>query len=204
MSKIQKDEDGKYVWEYEIDMYKNKNILDLVMKILTGIYIFIVVVMIIATSLNGIFDWESFLFFMKICIPIFLFVYVVGYGAYYVYALSLGGYYCARFEMDEEGVKHIPMEKELDYYKKVGKLAMYVGLLTKSLGNVGTGLYMTTLEDVYSKYSKVTSVKGDRKHDLINVNYVTLNNQIYASPEDYDFVFDYIAEHCPQAKIVKD
>ena len=202
MKNISIDENGKYVWEYEVDLYQNKVIFDLIMKILTGIFAFIVIVMTALVIMDGSFNWEGLWFFLKIAVPIFLFVYVLGFLSYRYYAYSLGGVYHMRFEMDEEGISHIPMQREREYNQKVGIFSMLVGLFTRNVGQVGSGFYVATLENIYSRFDKVTSVKADRKHDLINVNYVTLNNQIYVGKEDYDFVFDYIASRCPKARIV--
>ena len=94
------------------------------------------------------------------------------------------------------------MKREQDYSKKTGIAMMLVGLFTRNIGQLGSGMYIATLEDIYSQFSKVTSIRTDRKHDLINVNYVTLNNQIYVSMEEYDFVLDYLIGHCPNAKVV--
>ena len=202
MKNITVNEKGQYVWEYEMNMYENRNVFGMVMKILTGIFLFIIVTLVILTCFNGIFDWDSLWFFLKIAVPIFLFVYLLSYLSYRFYVYSLGGVYHVRFEMDEEGVNHIPMQREREYNRKIGALSMLVGMFTKNVGQVGTGFYVSTLANIYSSFDKVTSVRTDRKHDLINVNYVTLNNQVYADKEDYDFVFDYIASHCPKAKIV--
>ncbi|MBQ2657671.1 MAG: hypothetical protein IJF87_03750 [Erysipelotrichaceae bacterium] len=202
MKNITVNEKGQYVWEYEMDMYQNRNVFDMILKILTGIFAFIVVTIVLMTCINGIFSFDSLWFFLKIAIPIFLFVYLLSFLSYRIYAYSLGGVYHVRFEMDEEGINHIPMKREREYSQKVGIMSMLVGLFTRNVGQVGTGLYVATLENVYSRFDKVTSVRTDRKHDLINVNYVTLNNQVYAAEEDYDFVFDYIASRCHNAKIV--
>ena len=171
------------------------------MKILTAIFAFIIVAMVIVTGLNGIFDWESMWFFLKIAIPIFLFVYLVGFLSYRLYAYSLDGVYHVLFEMDEDGISHIPMRREREYSRKVGLFSMLVGLFTRNVGQMGSGLYVTTLENIRSSFDRVVSIRTDRKHDLINVNQVFLNNQIYAGEEDYDFVLEYIVSRCPKAKV---
>ena len=66
------NENGKYVWEYEVDMHKNRNIFVLVMKILTVIFAFILVTIPVIALISGSFSWDSLWFFMKIAIPIFL------------------------------------------------------------------------------------------------------------------------------------
>lgn len=86
MSKITRNENGQYVWEYELDMYRNRNIFDLVMKILTVIFVFIIFAVTSMAVFNRTFDLDSLWFFLKIAIPIFLFVYLIAYLAYRFYA----------------------------------------------------------------------------------------------------------------------
>ena len=201
MSKISVDENGKYVWEYHMDLNTNRNVFRLVMKIITFIYVFVMIVMLGIVVMTRSFNAENIMWLLKIIIPIFLFVYLLTYVSYRLYIKSLGGVYHVRFEMDENGIKHIPLEKERQYNRDIGKASLLIGALTKNLGLLGTGMYVSTLEEVYSEFSKVVGIKADRKHDLIYVNYVTLYNQVYAEPDDYDFVLNYISDHCPKAKV---
>lgn len=202
MENIKMNNEGKYTWEYEMDFSKNKSLLSLIMKIMTFIFLFIIVAMAIIMGVNGNFDMDGFLYFLKIAVPIFLFVYLVAYLAFYFYVKSLGGSYHARFEMNEEGVTHIPMEKEKEYNQKIGKASFFVGMLTGNAGTAGAGAYLANIEDIHSDFSKVKTIKTDREHDIIHVNYLTLNNQIYVDKDNYDFVFNYIKDHCPAALII--
>ena len=202
MNNIIKDDNGNYIWDYKLDLNKNKNIFILVMKILTLIFVFIVVAVSCIALFNHSFSWDSFIFFIKICIPSFLLVYLIGFISYWIYSKKLKGEYNVTFVMNEKGIKHIPHEREREYMEDVGKASMLIGGMTNNLGTAGSGLYMATLQEVYSDFNKVVIIKTDRKHDLINVNYLTLNNQVYATKDDYDFVLDYIVNHCPNAKVI--
>ena len=45
------------------------------------------------------------------------------------------------------------------------------------------------------------AVEGFRRRGVIKVNEKFEKNQIYVLPEDYDFVWNFVKENCPQAKI---
>ena len=72
MSKISVDENGKYVWEYHMDMNKNRNVFQLVMKIITFIYVFVMIVMLGIVVMTRSFNAENIMWLLKIIIPIFL------------------------------------------------------------------------------------------------------------------------------------
>ena len=57
-------------------------------------------------------------------------------------------------------------------------------------------------KSLYSRFSNVRKIKAVRGKDLIKLNGRFLRNQIYVAKEDFDFVYDYIVGHCPNAKIV--
>jgi hypothetical protein len=43
-------------------------------------------------------------------------------------------------------------------------------------------------------------VKPHRRWHTINVNEPFAKNQVYTTKEDFDFVLDYILQHCPKVK----
>ena len=46
----------------------------------------------------------------------------------------------------------------------------------------------------------VRSVKKGMWGNVIKVREILSNNQVYARDEDFDFVYNYIREHCPRVK----
>ena len=60
-------------------------------------------------------------------------------------------------------------------------------------------MYMDTMQSFVSCFSDVKSIKTHRKIHMIGVNSTFKKNTIYASPEQYDFVLNYIVSRCPQA-----
>ena len=52
-----------------------------------------------------------------------------------------------------------------------------------------------------SDFANVRSVKGSRALRVIKVNEPLAKNQVYVEPADYDFVFGFIRDHCPNAHV---
>ena len=51
-----------------------------------------------------------------------------------------------------------------------------------------------------SDFSKVRSIKPKRLWHTIKVNEPFAKNQIYTTKEDFDFVLNFIRQHCPKAR----
>ena len=66
---------------------------------------------------------------------------------------------------------------------------------------VGTSLAVAAGDTFVSRYSDVKAVIAKRRNDLIKVNNVLQRNTIYAEPHQYEFVWNYITSHCPDAKV---
>jgi len=67
--------------------------------------------------------------------------------------------------------------------------------------NSGPALLAASGMPYVSHFKKVRTVKAERKRNLIKVNEMPTHNRIYVeSPQDYEFVLNYIKSHCPKAK----
>ena len=64
---------------------------------------------------------------------------------------------------------------------------------------VGVGMNAGRSE-LYSSWDSVRRVKFRPRRGLIKVNGILRRNQVYAAPEDFAFVADYILSHCPNLK----
>ena len=53
---------------------------------------------------------------------------------------------------------------------------------------------------MYSDWDSVRRVKCYPRRGLIKVNGILRRNQVYAAPEDFAFVRDYILSHCKNLK----
>lgn len=89
----------------------------------------------------------------------------------------------AMFEMDEKGILHAQMAKEVKKQQVV------------------SSILSSTFTAWKSDFPKVRHVIPVRRRDLIKVNELLTKNRIFVDdPEDYEFVLDYIRQRCPRVK----
>ncbi|MDO5118104.1 MAG: hypothetical protein Q4D34_06420 [Eggerthellaceae bacterium] len=204
MSGIVQDENGVYRWVYEFNLYKNPTILFTVMKILVGIIVIGLVIMLafmvpdLAKGYADSGDVAETLTFGGIFIALFIVLTVVGY---LVYAIMQGGKYCVVFTMDEEGITHKQLPRQYKKAQIVGALNVLAGLAGGNVTQAGIGLITSTRDSISSEFASVRSVKGSRALRVIKVNEPLAKNQVYVEADDYDFVFGFIRDHCPNARI---
>ena len=193
-------QDGKYRWQYEMSLIKNPTIFLLVWKIfffiIVGIFGFI---MILGMVENDDYFSERLLGDLKI-----LGIFVLGMTALVwisclIYAIIIGGKYIVDFEMDEQGINHAQTPAQAAKTKKIAKATFLMGAATNDLTTMGIGMNSSRTE-MYSEFSKVKKVKAYPRRHLIKVNQTLNHNQVYAAPEDFDFVKTYIINHCTNLK----
>ena len=194
--------DGKYRWTYPMSMLKNPVLFFTILKVIGGIFAVILIFMVFLSHwddiTNGNFevifhDLRMFGYIMLGCI-------VLTIIAYLIVAAQYGWNYIIQFTMDEEGFLHeqIPAQKETA--RKIGKTLAGTGALTLSPGRVGQGMLIANHTSLASDFKLVRKVKPLRKWHTIKVNEPFAKNQIYCDSEDFDFVLNYILEHCPKLK----
>ena len=188
--------DGVYRWIYEFPMTKNPTILFTVWKVLAiscAICLVLVGVPLLFTegpqALAGI--GKGIGIAALILLPLSILGYLILSAMY-------GGKYMVLFEMDEQQVRHIQMEKQFKKMQAAGWLAAMAGLVTGNLTMAGSALLAATKSVSVSEFSKVKAVKPDRAMHVIRVNETLEHNQIYADGEDFDFVLDFILAHVPE------
>ncbi|MBO4318659.1 MAG: hypothetical protein J5855_10375 [Mailhella sp.] len=81
----------------------------------------------------------------------------------------------------------------------ISVLTVLACLLSCRVTTVGVGLNSARTE-MYSDFSLVRKVKAYPSPHLIKVSGQFMHNRVYALPEDFDFVLDYITSHCPGRK----
>ena len=193
--------DGVYRWIYEYNMLKNPVLLITVFKVL-GISALAVCAFVAGVDLiedgritlpaSG--EGKILLFVILGMIALVILSYLILAGIY-------GWKYIVLFEMDDEKVKHIQMPKQYEKAQALGWLAALAGLAAGSAAAAGAGALSAAKNTSVSVFRDVRAVKGIRGFDTIRVSERLERNQIYAAPEDYDFVRSYIAERCVNAKI---
>lgn len=204
MSNIVKDDEGVYRWVYEFSLFRNPTILFTVLKIFLGILVGLIVfmlILLIPDLVEGYADLSDVLSTLRlggILALVFIGLTVVGYV---VYAIMQGGKYCVVFTMYEEGIEHRQLPKQFKKVQVVSGLNILAGLATGNLSQMGMGILTATHDKTTSTFEDVRSIKGSRALRAIKVNEPFAKNQVYVNKEDYDFVFSYIAERCPNAKV---
>ena len=198
-----RDEHGTYRWVYEFNLLTNPTILLTIIKIFLGIVVALIVfgvVLTIPDLVQGYADAGdvagTFVSGGAIAL-LFIVLTIVGYA---IYALMNGGKYCVLFTMDDEGITHKQLPREFKKAQVVAGLNVLAGLAGGNLSQMGMGMLVATHDTTASTFSSVRSVKGSRALRVIKVNEPLAKNQVYVEPEDYDFVFGYIRDHCPNAK----
>lgn len=192
--------DGKYRWVYEVHLLKNYVILWEVYRVfaITAVICYFLVGCIGFCS-DGFDALKSMVPSPKYVAIVIAAILVVGFLGYFLYAAINGWKYCVRFTMDDKEVVHEMMPKHAKKAQVVSTLTVLAGLLSGRPGTVGAGMLAARTTSV-STFSDVRKVKGVKKRNLIKVNERLSRNQVYVEKEDFDFVYNYICEHCPNAK----
>ena len=190
--------DGKYRWTYVVNLYTNMSIFADLMKVMAACMGLVYLMSMIVLTFNGDMDWEVFcndtMGFFWVMVG-FLFL---GFVSYWIWAAISGGRYAALFTMDEEGVMHEQMPKQVKRNMLISEIGLLMGLATDNIALTSNSLLSASVQAWKSDFKDVRKVKVVRRRNLIKVNELLTKNRIYAEPEDLDFVADFICDRCPR------
>lgn len=193
--------DEKYRWIYEFAMLKNPAILFTIWKVMGFSFGIVVLFLIVVTLISGDFEyWESPAVFFGVMLLLLLVLMGLSFLAYLIVSARSGGKYLVLFTMDERGIEHRQLQRQVKKARALSWLAAAAGAAAGSFSTMGAGILAATREASFSEFEKVTSLRADRSAGIIYVNQGPLHNQIYAAPCDFDFVQDYIFLRCVNAK----
>ena len=125
---------------------------------------------------------------------------VISLLAYAIVAGMYGGKYTILFTMDEHGINHEQIPEQAKKARKLGMLTAGAGAAGGSLSTMGLGISVASRTSMYSNFASVRSVTRGKWGNVIKIREILSNNQVYVRDEDYDFVYNYIREHCPRVK----
>lgn len=192
--------DGKYRWMYEVKMLTNPTILLDVYKVL-GIsfgIVWLFNVLIIGCE-DGL-DIES-LWGLSSGFLILMGVFaVVGYLAYAIVAWTYGWKYVVLFTLDEKVVKHQQMPRQVKKAQLLGALTGMMGVVAGKPGVIGSGLLAASRSSSTSILADVGRLIPCRRRNLIKVNQLLNKNRVFVPDEDFDFVYNFLCQHCTKAK----
>ncbi len=192
------DNKGKYSWVYEMPMMKSLFLLFEVWKVL-GIATAAVAILMSVFDLAKGGGTDGILNSVGLAALVLGILLVLSLPAYLIVTKANNGKYTVLFEMDENGIDHVQIKT--DMAKALDILTMGVGAMNGSRAAVSAGALSATGGSLYSKFSKVKKIKAFPEKHFIRVNGTLVHNMVYADEEHFDWVYDYIVKHCPNAKI---
>ncbi len=180
-----------------MSLYSNPAIFLLIWKIfffiILGLFAFLMILNLISEGPEGAFG------ILKIFLYFVIGMTVLTGVSYLIYAAIMGGKYCVMFEMDDNGINHKQMPKQAEKAELLSALTMMAGAASGSLSTVGLGMASAETE-MYSEFVNVRELKAFPRSNLIKVNGRLQHNQVYADAEDFDFVYGFLSERCPNAR----
>lgn len=198
-------QDGKYRWTYKFPMLKNPAIILVVYKIFGVLLCIPFVIHVISLASDGTLHsaWNERLWSgsnPKIWLMLMALFFVIILVSYLILSWLYGGKFIVHFTMDETQIIHEQDPVQFKHAKKIGLLTALVGLFTKKPAMAGQGMVVASRSVSTSDFAGVRRIKPRRFLELIKVNKLLDRNQVYVPKEDFDFVLDYIRNHCPKAK----
>ena len=192
--------DGKYRWVYDVPMLKNPSILlDVfwVLGISFGIVWLFVLLLGGCESHFRLSDlWDITRGFLVLT-AVFL---VLGCVAYFFVSWYYGWKYSILFIMDEQEVVHKQLPGTEGKARAIGKLTALAGAAGGKPGMVGMGILAANRTSMSCSYSSVRRIIPCRQRHLIKVRERFSRNMVFVADEDFDFVYDFLCQHCPNAR----
>lgn len=194
--------DGVYRWTYEFPMFRNPTFLlwgwKIIWKIVGPVIgVFWLCGAVVLLFENG-FDAGQQLFWLLLCLLLFSIFMVLWPLGYFLLALLYGGKDCLLFEMDRFGITQTPTPKQLKKDKSAGAIGGFLGAMSGIIGAVNAGRLLASRGSTSSKFAKVKSGRVMRRWSTIYLNeFFVFRAQIYAEPQDFDFVLNFIRSRVP-------
>lgn len=192
--------DGKYRWVYDVNLYTNPTVFFDVVKVM----LMSAVIMIAIVLLIGLFSGGMSMGVLKglagglgLSVVIILGLSVVGY---LLYAVITGGKYTVLFILDEKELVHKMYGKSLKKSQLIGNLAMMAGSASGRVGTIGSGMLAKSRTSMTTELKDVRQLKRRRWMNTIEVNQLLSKNRVYMKKEDFDFVYNFLCEHCTNRK----
>ncbi len=192
--------DGKYRWVYDVPMLKNPSIL---MEVYWVLGISFGIVWLFVLLMGGCENhfrpaalWDitrGFLILMAV-------FFVLGWIAYFFVSWYYGWKYSILFIMDEQEVVNKKLPGTEGKASAIGKLTALAGAGGGKIGMAGMGVLVANRTSMSSSYSSVRRIIACRRRHLIKVRERFSRNMVFVADEDFDFVYKYLCDHCPNAR----
>lgn len=191
--------DGILRWVYEMNMWKNPTLVITIWKVLLFAALAPAVFVFFLSLGDGI--GPAIFAFVKIMGIVAGIVTGLMLLAYPMVALINGGKYCVIFEMDDNSVKHIQMQKQFKKSQVLSMVVALAGLMTGNIQVTAAGMLAGSKQSSFSRFENVRSITVNEKRNVIYVNEKLSHNQVYADSGDLAFICDTIISRCNKAKV---
>ncbi len=191
--------DGIYRWVYELPMMKSLFLLMEVWRVLffTGLIVGLLI------SVMAWIEGDSFAEGLKnggVTIGIILGIFfVLSLPAYLIVTHANNGKYTVLFEMDEKSLSHTQIKNEKA--QALDLLTILVGGAANNMTTTGIGMLNASGGSLTSRLDKVRRIIIRRKKHYIRLNGLLKRNMVYVKDSDFDFVKDFLVQHCTRAKV---
>ncbi|MBQ6373802.1 MAG: hypothetical protein IJJ45_04865 [Clostridia bacterium] len=184
-------DDGVYRWSYVMDMWRNRFLFHLMLKVIAvvcgGAVAFVLVAL--GPSLTpAAVGW---------CALGVAGVMALAAGIYAICACVMHGAYRLCFEMDGEMVELVRSAATRQRNEAMAAIAVAIGLAVNRPGEaLRTGLTMNAVNAAgRTFFSSVTRMRVHPEYQVIDLREWFGMNQIYVCDEDFAFVRDFIRDH---------
>ena len=191
--------DGILRWVYEMNMWKNPNLVITIWKVLLLSALAPALLMFFLTLSDGL--GAAILVFLKIMGIVAGILTGLLLLAYPFVAMIHGGKYCVMFEMDDNSVKHIQMQKQFKKSQLLSIVVVLAGLMAGNIPATAAGILAGSKQCSLSRFEKVKSIMVNEKRHVIYVNEKLSHNHVYAGPADFAFVSNSLIRRCKKAKV---
>jgi len=176
--------DGKLRWSYTLNLWRQPFMLYTALGATSGVAAsFGLLVCFVRMGMDG-FASAAVLLIMGL--------------SYLILCLLYKGKYTMQFEMDEAGILHT---EALGQQKKSRRLGVSAAIVCTATGYSGAMRLVAEGQGFYSRFAQVRVVKAVKKQNLIRLSGGFAPNRIYASPEQFDFVWQCIIIRSPKGKM---
>lgn len=186
-------------WKYEYDLFQNRHMLYLLLRIFGIVLGGVFVILLILLTGNSE--------FMEHDLPIFL---LCGLGGivlilglicliYFLVARAKKGRNLLHYEMTPQQIRRVLTEKQIKKDQTMGVINDIAGILGTGPNARNAAHIATQLESGsyrVSEFSRVTSVKYVPRYDLIRLRDPDKTFEVYAGKEEYEIVKQRIRLYC--------
>ena len=188
--------DQVYRWSYDMDMYRNHYLRNVLLKIFGVICLvcWAFLLFLIAQD-RGITLRTAFLTLL-----IFAGVMLLVLAGYYLAAAIMRGVYHLRFEMNDEAILLVRKESTQAMMENMALITMLAGRAAgKPIRGVASGAAIQAgAASGLTNFRQVLGMKEWPEYDAFNLRSITGANQIWVGQEDYAFVRDYVRSRIPE------